>query len=48
MQEGVIAAALDMETIANCRRAWDVFRDRRCDLSGDITMPTSARLLPTT
>lgn len=46
--ECVVTAGLDMEAIANCRRAWGVFRDRRCDLYQDLTMPTPARLMPAT
>ena len=46
VSEGVITAALDMQTIANQRRAWGVFRDRRYDLYQDITKPTPARLMP--
>lgn len=46
--EGVITAGLDMDAIADCRRAWGVFRDRRCDLYRDLTMATPARLMPAT
>jgi N-carbamoylputrescine amidase len=46
VSEGVITAALDMETIAKQRRAWGVFRDRRGDLYQDLTQPTPARLMP--
>ena len=48
VSEGVITAALDMETIAKQRRAWGVFRDRRHDLYHDITKPTPTRLMPAT
>jgi N-carbamoylputrescine amidase len=46
VSEGVITAALDMDAIANYRRAWGVFRDRRPDLYQDLTSPTPARLMP--
>lgn len=46
--EGVITASLDMEEIAQQRRAWGVFRDRRNDLYGEIVKPSPARLLPIT
>jgi N-carbamoylputrescine amidase len=46
--ECVITAALDMEAIASARRAWGVFRDRRCDLYQELVMPTPARLSPAT
>jgi N-carbamoylputrescine amidase len=46
VSEGVITAALDMDTIAKHRRAWGVFRDRRYDLYQDLTKPTPARLMP--
>lgn len=46
VSEGVITAALDMETIAKHRRAWGVFRDRRFDLYQSLTQPTPARLMP--
>ena len=46
--EGVITASLDMEEIAQQRRAWGVFRDRRNDLYGEIAKPSPARLLPIT
>jgi N-carbamoylputrescine amidase len=44
--EGVITASLDMEEIAQQRRAWGVFRDRRIDLYGEIATSSPARLLP--
>lgn len=44
--EGVITASLDMQTIANLRRMWGVFRDRRNDLYGEIAKPSPMRLLP--
>jgi N-carbamoylputrescine amidase len=44
--EGVITASLDMEEIAQQRRAWGVFRDRRIDLYGEIATTSPARLLP--
>ena len=46
VSEGVITATLDMDAIANYRRAWGVFRDRRPGLYGDLTSPTPARLMP--
>ncbi len=46
--EGVITASLNMEAIAQQRRAWGVFRDRRSDLYGEIAKPSPPRLLPTT
>ncbi len=46
VSEGVITAALDMETIAKHRRTWGVFRDRRHDLYQDLTKPTPTRLMP--
>jgi N-carbamoylputrescine amidase len=46
VSEGVITAALDMETIAKQRRAWGVFRDRRTDIYHDLIRPTPARLMP--
>ena len=44
--EGVITASLNMDTIAQHRRAWGVFRDRRFDLYGDLVKPSPSRLLP--
>jgi N-carbamoylputrescine amidase len=44
--EGVITASLNMEEIAQQRRAWGVFRDRRIDLYGEIATTSPARLLP--
>jgi N-carbamoylputrescine amidase len=46
--EGVITASLDMQAIANLRRIWGVFRDRRPNLYGEIAKPSPARLLPET
>ena len=44
--EGVITAGLDMSAMAELRRSWGVFRDRRDDLYGEIAKPSPARLLP--
>ncbi len=44
--EGVITAGLDMNAIAELRRTWGVFRDRRHDLYGELVKPSPARLLP--
>jgi N-carbamoylputrescine amidase len=44
--EGVITASLDMNSIADLRRTWGVFRDRRHDLYGELVKPSPARLLP--
>ena len=46
VSEGVITAALDLETIAKHRRAWGVFRDRRHDLYQELVKPTPERLMP--
>jgi N-carbamoylputrescine amidase len=46
VSEGVITAALDLETIAKQRRAWGVFRDRRTDIYQDLVQPTPSRLMP--
>jgi N-carbamoylputrescine amidase len=46
VSECVITAGLDMEAIAEARRMWGVFRDRRCDLYGDLLKPSPDRLLP--
>jgi N-carbamoylputrescine amidase len=43
--ESVITAALDLDAIAEARRSWGVFRDRRTDLYGPLLQPTPARLL---
>jgi N-carbamoylputrescine amidase len=43
--EGVITAALDLDAIAEARRSWGVFRDRRTDLYGPLLQPTPVRLL---
>ncbi len=47
VSEGVITAALDLDAIAEARRSWGVFRDRRTDLYGQLLEPTPARLLAT-
>ncbi len=47
VSECVITASLDMKTIAEARRSWGVFRDRRGDLYGDLIKPSPQRLLPT-
>jgi N-carbamoylputrescine amidase len=46
VSESVITAALDMEAIADQRRNWGVFQDRRHDLYNEIAKPSPARLLP--
>ncbi len=46
--EGVITAELNMSEIAEARRMWGVFRDRRCDLYPALSEKTPARLLPAT
>jgi N-carbamoylputrescine amidase len=46
VSECVITAGLDMEAMAELRRSWGVFRDRRFDLYGDLMKPSPARLLP--
>jgi N-carbamoylputrescine amidase len=48
VSEGVITASLDMAKIAEHRRNWGVFRDRRFDLYGDLVKPSPTRLLPAT
>ena len=48
VSEGVITAALDMDAIAEARRTWGIFRDRRTDLYASLTKPTPADLLPST
>ncbi|WP_439615306.1 N-carbamoylputrescine amidase [Shinella sp.] len=45
VSEGVITAALDLDAIAEARRSWGVFRDRRTDLYDPLLQPTPARLL---
>ncbi len=45
VSECVITASLDMDMIANQRRNWGVFRDRRNDLYGELAKPSPARLL---
>lgn len=45
VSEGVITAALDMDAIAEERRSWGVFRDRRTDLYAALLQPTPDRLL---
>lgn len=42
----VIAAALDLDAIAETRRSWCVFRDRRPDLYGRLIEPSPDELLP--
>lgn len=46
VSEGVITAALDLDAIAEARRNWGVFRDRRTDLYAPLLEPTPDRLLP--
>lgn len=46
--EGVITAELNMNEIAEARRTWGVFRDRRPDLYSVLLEKTPARLLPAT
>ncbi len=46
VSECVITAGLDMEAIAELRRQWGVFRDRRIDLYGELLTPSPGRLLP--
>jgi N-carbamoylputrescine amidase len=46
VSEGVITAALDMDKIADARRNWGVFRDRRGELYGDLLDASPARLVP--
>jgi N-carbamoylputrescine amidase len=46
VSEGVISAGLDMDAIAELRRQWGVFRDRRVDLYGELLAPSPGRLLP--
>ena len=46
VSEGVITAGLDMQAMAELRRQWGVFRDRRVDLYGDLLQPSAKRLLP--
>jgi N-carbamoylputrescine amidase len=48
VSEGVITASLDLKEMAEQRRSWGVFRDRRCDLYGEIAQPSPARLMPAT
>ena len=48
VSECVITAGLDMARIAEARRSWGVFRDRRTDLYGELLMPTPPRLLTAT
>ena len=48
VSECVIVAALDMDAIAEARRSWGIFRDRRTDLYAGLTKPTPAELLPST
>jgi len=46
VSESVITAALDMDAMAELRRMWGVFRDRRTDLYGNLLKPTPSRLMP--
>ena len=46
--EGAITAEFNMSEIAEARRMWGVFRDRRCDLYPALSEKTPARLLPAT
>jgi N-carbamoylputrescine amidase len=46
VSDSVITAGLDMGVIAEARRMWGVFRDRRFDLYGDLLKPSPSRLLP--
>ena len=45
VSDSVITAALDLDGIAEARRSWGVFRDRRPDLYGVLLEPTPERLL---
>ena len=45
VSEGVITAAIDLDAVAEARRSWGVFRDRRTDLYGSLLQPTPTRLL---
>lgn len=45
VSDSVVTVALDLDAIAEARRSWGVFRDRRTDLYGALTGPTPARLL---
>ncbi len=45
VSDSVITAALDLDEIAEARRSWGVFRDRRPDLYGVLLEPTPERLL---
>jgi N-carbamoylputrescine amidase len=46
VSECVITAGLDMAAMAELRRQWGVFRDRRVDLYGELLKPSPPRLLP--
>ena len=46
VSECVITAGLDMAAIAEFRRGWGVFRDRRPDLYSTLSLPTPKRLMP--
>ena len=46
--EGAVTAEFNMSEIAEARRMWGVFRDRRCDLYPALSEKTPARLLPAT
>lgn len=45
VSDGVITAALELDEIAEARRSWGVFLDRRPDLYGVLLEPTPERLL---
>ncbi|MGH6931651.1 MAG: N-carbamoylputrescine amidase [Dongiaceae bacterium] len=45
VSEGVITATLDLDSIAEARRTWGVFRDRRTDLYDGLLAPTPPSLL---
>ena len=45
VSDSVITAALDLDAMAEARRSWGVFRDRRTDLYGALLQPTPAPLL---
>jgi N-carbamoylputrescine amidase len=44
--ECMITVTLDMDAIAEMRRKWGVFRDRRFDLYGGLLKPSETRLMP--
>jgi N-carbamoylputrescine amidase len=45
LSECVITAGLDMKAMAETRRTWGVFRDRRYDLYGELLKPSPMHLL---